>query len=102
MAIKFSYYGDSILHAGREMVSIRLMRIGGKKKPFYRIIVIDSRKPRESRAKDIIGYYNPLKEPPEIKIDTEKVDFWLERGAQASKTVKSLLHKVSTSERLTP
>jgi len=84
------------------MVSIRLMRLGGKKRPFYRIIVIDSRKPRESKAKDIIGYYNPLKEPPEIKINSEKVKFWLNRGAQASKTVQSLLHKVSNSEKLSP
>lgn len=83
------------------MVSIRLMRLGGKKKPFYRVVVIDSKKPRESKAKDIIGYYNPLKEPPEIKIDSEKAKFWLERGAQASKTVQSLLHKVSTLEKLT-
>ena len=78
------------------------MRIGGKKKPFYRVIAVDSRRPRESKAKDILGYYNPLKEPPEIKLDTEKVKFWLERGAQTSKTVQSLLKKVSTSERLTP
>ena len=76
------------------------MRLGGKKKPFYRIIVIDSRKPRESKAKDILGYYNPLKEPPEIKIDIEKAKFWLDRGAQASNTVQSLLHKVSKSEKL--
>ena len=76
------------------------MRLGGKKKPFYRIIAIDSRKPRESRAKDIIGYYNPLKEPPEIKIDSQKVKYWLDRGAQASKTVQSLIHKVSKSEKL--
>jgi small subunit ribosomal protein S16 len=83
------------------MISIRLMRLGGKKKPFYRIIVIDSRKPRESKAKDILGYYDPLKEPPEVKIDIEKAKFWLERGAQASNTVQSLLHKVSRSEKLT-
>jgi len=83
------------------MVSIRLMRLGGKKKPFFRIIVIDSKKPRESKAKDIIGYYDPLKEPPQIKIDIEKVKFWLDRGAQASKTVQSLLHKISKSEKLT-
>lgn len=84
------------------MVSIRLMRLGGKKKPFYRVIVIDSKRPRESKAKDIIGYYDPLKEPPEIKIDSEKAKFWLDRGAQASKTVQSLLHKVSMLEKLTP
>ncbi|MFQ6068903.1 MAG: 30S ribosomal protein S16 [Candidatus Aminicenantales bacterium] len=83
------------------MVSIRLMRIGGKKKPFYRVIAVDSRKPRESKAKDILGYYNPLTEPPEIKIDTEKVKFWLERGAKTSKTVQSLLDKVSMSEKHT-
>ena len=83
------------------MVSIRLMRLGSKKKPFYRIIVIDSKKPRESKAKDIIGYYNPLKEPPEIKIDSEKFTFWLERGAQASKTVQSLFNKVAKPENLT-
>lgn len=83
------------------MISIRLMRLGGKKKPFYRIIVVDSRKPRESKVKDILGYFDPLKEPPDIKIDIEKAKFWLERGAQASKTVQSLLHKVSKSEKLT-
>jgi len=75
------------------------MRAGAKKKPFYRIIVIDSRKPRESKAMDIIGYYDPLKEPEDIKLDYEKAKYWLERGAQASRTVQSLLHKVSKSEK---
>lgn len=84
------------------MVSIRLMRLGGKNRPFYRIVVIDSKKPRESKARDIIGYYDPLKEPPEIKIDSERAKFWLGKGAQASKTVQSLLHKVSKSEKLSP
>jgi len=76
------------------------MRLGAKKKPFYRIIAIDSRKPRESKAKDILGYYDPLKEPPEIKVDLERANYWLERGAQASKTVQSLLNKVSKREKL--
>lgn len=80
------------------MVSIRLMRMGAKKQPFYRIVVIDSRKPRESKAKDIIGHYNPLTEPPEIEVDLEKANYWLKRGARASNTVKSLLHKVSQSK----
>jgi len=71
------------------------MRLGAKKRPFYRIIVTDSRRPRESRAKDIIGYYDPLKDPPDIKLDLEKAKYWLERGAQASNTVKSLLQKVT-------
>ena len=82
------------------MMTIRLMRLGAKKRPFYRIIVTDSRKPRESRAKDVIGYYDPLKEPPDIKLDLEKANYWLERGAKTSKTVQSLIHKVSKSEKL--
>ncbi len=77
------------------MIAIRLSRLGTKKKPFYRIVVTDSRKPRESRTKEIIGYYDPLKEPPDIKIDLDRANYWLERGAQASNTVQSLLHKVS-------
>ena len=82
------------------MISIRLMRLGTKKRPFYRIIAIDSRKPRESKAKDIIGYYDPLKEPPEIKVDFDRAKYWLDKGAQASKTVQSLLNKVSKAEKL--
>ena len=76
------------------------MRLGAKRRPFYRIVVIDSKRPRESKAKDIIGYYDPLKEPPEVKVDFDKANYWLERGAQASKTVQSLLHKVSKPEEL--
>ncbi len=78
---------------------IRLTRVGAKKNPFYRIIVTDSRKPRESRAKEIIGYYDPLKEPPEIMVDLERANHWLGRGAQASNTVRSLLDKVSESKK---
>jgi small subunit ribosomal protein S16 len=82
------------------MMSIRLMRLGAKKRPFYRIVVTDSRKPRESKATDTIGYYDPLKEPPDIKIDLEKANYWQERGARTSKTVQSLIHKFSKSEKL--
>jgi len=82
------------------MISLRLMRLGARKKPFYRIVVIDSKKPRESKAKEIIGYYDPLKEPPDIKVDLERANYWLQRGAQASNTVQSLLHKVSKTEKL--
>jgi len=81
------------------MISIRLTRLGAKKKPFYRIVVTDSRRPRESRAKDIIGYYDPLQDPPEIKIDKEKADYWVGQGARVSETVQSLLHKASKSEK---
>ncbi|MCK4336366.1 MAG: 30S ribosomal protein S16 [Candidatus Aminicenantes bacterium] len=82
------------------MIAIRLARLGAKKKPFYRIVVIDSRKPRESKTKDVIGYYDPLKEPPDIKIDLEKVNYWVEKGAQTSETVQSLLNKVKKSENI--
>ncbi len=82
------------------MISIRLMRLGAKNRPYYRIVAIDSRSPRESKAKDILGYYDPLKEPPDIEVDLAKVNFWLERGAQASKTVQSLIHKVSKPSKL--
>lgn len=80
------------------MIALRLMRLGAKKRPFYRIVAIDSRKPRESKAKDIIGYYDPLKEPPDVKVDLEKAKYWIERGAKASKTVQSLLNKASKSD----
>ena len=82
------------------MLAIRLMRIGAKKRPFYRIVVIDSKKPRESKTKEIIGYYNPLTEPPEISIDNEKTQFWLEKGAKTSETVQSLINRVTKSEKI--
>ena len=81
------------------MVAIRLRRHGAKKRPFYRIVVIDSRKPRESKAKETIGYYNPLQDPPEINIDLERAKYWIDKGAQASNTVRSLLNKISISEK---
>jgi small subunit ribosomal protein S16 len=82
------------------MLSMRLMRFGAKSKPSYRIVVMDSRLPRESRAKDFLGYYNPLTEPAEIKIDLDKAKMWLTRGARASRTVLSLMQKVSKREKL--
>lgn len=82
------------------MISMRLMRFGAKNRPSYRIVVMDSEKPRKSRAKDFIGHYNPLKEPPEIHVDLDKAKFWLARGAKASQTVQSLLRKVSTPSKL--
>ena len=80
------------------MNAIRLMRLGAKKRPFYRVIVTDSKRPRESKATEIIGYYDPLKEPPEINMNIERAKYWLGKGAQASKTVQSLLHKVSKKQ----
>ena len=74
-------------------VKMRLRRIGAKKAPFYRVIVADSRSPRDGRFIEEIGYYNPLTEPAEIKIDAEKAKKWISNGAQPTETVKSLLKK---------
>ena len=71
------------------MVKIRLTRMGDKKSPFYRIIVADSRAPRDGKFIDIVGTYNPLSEPAEIKIDAEKAKHWLTVGAKPSDTVKN-------------
>lgn len=79
---------------------MRLMRFGAKSRPSYRVVVVDSKKPREGKAKETLGSYNPLKEPPEIYIDLDRAKFWLDRGAQASPTVKSLLEKVTKSTKL--
>ena len=74
-------------------VKMRLRRMGAKKKPFYRVIVADSRSPRDGRFIEEIGYYNPMTNPAEIKIDAEKAKTWLTNGAQPTETVKSLLKK---------
>ena len=74
-------------------VKMRLTRIGAKKAPFYRVIVADSRSPRDGRFIDTIGTYNPLTTPVEIKIDAEKAKKWLGNGAQPTATVKALLKK---------
>ncbi len=74
-------------------VKIRLKRMGAKKKPFYRVVVADSRAPRDGRFIEEIGYYDPMKDPGEISIDAEKAKKWLGNGAQPTDTVKSLLKK---------
>ena len=68
-----------------------LRRMGAKKAPFYRVVVADSRSPRDGRFIEEIGYYNPISEPAEIKINEEKVLKWLQTGAEPSETVKQLL-----------
>ena len=75
------------------MLKIRLRRIGAKKAPFYRIVVADSRAPRDGAFVEEIGYYNPLTEPAEIKIDNERAAEWLKNGAQPTDTVRVLLKK---------
>ena len=72
---------------------IRLRRMGAKKNPFYRLVVADSRFPRDGRFIEEIGYYAPTKEPVELKIDEEKALKWLKTGAQPSETVRSLFNK---------
>ncbi|GAX87149.1 small subunit ribosomal protein S16 [Lebetimonas natsushimae] len=72
------------------MVKIRLARFGRKKRPFYRIVVTDSRKRRDSGFKEIVGYYNPLTEPSTIKMDLDRVNYWLSVGAKMSERVAKL------------
>lgn len=75
------------------MVKIRLRRMGAHKRPFYRIIVADSRSPRDGKFIEEIGIYNPMTEPPEIRIDGEKAKTWIASGAQPTEVVKSLFKK---------
>ena len=74
-------------------VKIRLRRMGAKRNPFYRIVVADSRYPRDGRFIEEIGYYDPMKNPPEIKLDNDKAAQWLKNGAQPTDTVKNILKK---------
>ena len=75
-------------------VSIRLRRTGTTKRPTYRVVVADSRSPRDGRFIEIIGHYNPLTEPPTVKIDRAKAQSWIGKGAQPSNTVKKLMAAV--------
>ena len=74
-------------------VKIRLKRMGMKKMPFYRVVVADERAPRDGRFIEEIGYYNPMTEPAELKIDAEKAQQWIKNGAQPTDTVRALLKK---------
>ncbi|MBE6872237.1 MAG: 30S ribosomal protein S16 [Ruminococcaceae bacterium] len=77
------------------MVKIRLRRMGAKKAPTYRIVVADSRYPRDGRFIEEIGFYNPLANPAEIRIDAEKAENWIKNGAQPTDTVKALLKSIN-------
>lgn len=83
------------------MITMRLMRFGAKKRPSYRIVVMDSEKPRQSQALDTIGTYNPMTEPAQVKIDQEKAKAWIAKGAKPSQTVESLLHKAAKTKAAT-
>ena len=80
------------------MVKIRLTRMGDKKAPFYRIVVADERAPRDGRFIDIVGTYNPLTSPAEVKIDAEKACRWIKNGAQPTDTARALLVQAGVIE----
>lgn len=82
------------------VVKIRMRRMGSKRKPFYRIVVADSRAPRDGRFIEEVGYYNPVSQPKELKLDEEKVFAWLQKGAQPSDTVRSLLSGAGLMQKL--
>ena len=80
-------------------VKIRMRRMGSKRKPFYRIVVADSRMPRDGRFIEEVGYYNPLTNSDEVKLEEDKIFEWLEKGAQPSDTLRSLLSKAGLMTR---
>lgn len=79
------------------MVRIRLTRLGAKKRPFYRVVVADSRSPRDGRNIENVGHYNPLSDPPELKLDLARIDHWISHGAQPSETVADLIAKAKAA-----
>ena len=81
-------------------VKIRLRRMGGKKDPFFRIVVADSRSPRDGRFIESIGYYDPTTSPATVKMDEEKALEWMAKGAQVTDTVKALLHQAGTLKKI--
>jgi len=85
---------------GDMAVSMRLMRFGGKKKPFYRIVVADCRSPRDGRFIDQVGTYNPGKDPAEIRMKEDKAIGWLKKGAQPTPTVRQLLIRTGVTKKL--
>ncbi len=76
-------------------LKIRLRRMGAKKAPFYRVVVADSRSPRDGRFVEELGYYDPMKNPVVIKLDVEKANEWIKNGAQPTETVRVLIKKAS-------
>ena len=77
------------------MLAIRLTRQGAKKKPFYRIVVDEKRSKRDGGFIEIVGYYNPLREPVELKLNHERISYWIKCGAQPTDTVRDLIRKSS-------
>ena len=75
------------------MVTMRLSRIGSKKRPYYRIVVIDKRRARNGRFLEVVGQYNPIANPVQMEINSERAQYWLSKGAEPSETVRSILRK---------
>jgi len=75
------------------VLTIRLSRFGKKKKPFYRVVVTESSRPRDGRFVEIVGTYDPLKKPAEVKLNAERIKHWLGHGAQPSDTVRSFIRR---------
>jgi len=82
----------------KNMVKIRLRRMGAKKNPFYRVIVADSKSPRDGRCIEEIGTYNPVTSPSEINIDVERALYWIKNGAQPTDTVRALIKKAEAAQ----
>ncbi len=74
-------------------VRIRMTRMGAKKRPFYRLVAADSEAPRDGKFLDILGYYDPMKDPAVVKIHADKMNYWIEQGARVSEAVKAILKK---------
>lgn len=81
-------------------VTIRLTRMGAKKKPFYRVVVADSRFPRDGRFIEMVGTYDPTLDPPAVNLNRDKIITWIKKGAQPSDTVRSLMKKVGINIKL--
>jgi small subunit ribosomal protein S16 len=81
------------------MVKIRLTRAGAKKRPFYRIIAIDEREPRDGRPLEFLGTYDPRPKPEQIRVETERVEAWVAKGAKLSPTVRSLMRRARRQQR---
>ena len=84
------------------MVVIRLRRAGSKKRPFFRVVVTDSRTARDSSFVEILGHYNPRSKPAVVRVDKERVDFWLKKGAVPSDTVRTLIARHLTAPAAAP
>jgi len=75
------------------LVTMRLSRIGSKKRPYYRIVVIDKRRARNGRFLEVVGQYNPIANPVQMEVNAERAQYWLSKGAMPSETVRSILQK---------